>query len=303
MTDIRYWQWWMDKLAGKNVRTAEGDTYAGFYRWVRKTRRGIKFAIPIAYWPDEEGLLHCREGFGNVTAQRGQDIWVNVHNHPVPEEWYRSVAEEDAAEWPDGMATAVPAGDNLPPVDFDDCRRQIEELSLKARDRLLGPRITEQIEADKISNIADELTDLYNAADALRKTERKPHDEALQEITKKWAPVLLAAEVYKNLKYALLTPWQIAQKKELEEQTRVAVAAGEPDAAAEPARRPRAGTRSRAMTLKKFKSAQITDYDACLNHFRKHDNIRMAVQDLANKAVRVGIEVPGAKLIEEERTV
>lgn len=57
------------------------------------------------------------------------------------------------------------------------------------------------------------------------------------------------------------------------------------------------------MSLRTFKSAEITDFEVCLNHFKNSPEIRDTVQDLANKAVRVGIEVPGAKLIEDQRTV
>ena len=109
------------------------------------------------------------------------------------------------------------------------------------------------------------------------------------------------AEAYKNLKFKLLTPWQLGQKKALEEEARAAVAAGE--TMPETTRRPRAGTRGRAMTLKSFKSAEITDYEACLAFFKDSQDVRGTVQDLANKAVRAGIEVPGVKMIEEQRTV
>lgn len=304
MSDPRYWAWWQDKLAGVDVPASEGTPYAGFYRAVRKSRYGgTKWAIPVAYWPGENGELHCREGFGDVSDERGQDIWVNVCDHAVPEEWYREVAENDAPEWRDGMATTPPRGDNRPPedTDFDYLSGLIDELGGTAKIRLGGPPITEQTEADKISNLADQLNELWKKADEARKAERKPHDEALKEIQLKWSPLLLMAEAYKNLKFKLLTPWQLAQQKALEDEARAAVAAGAP--APETARRPRAGTRSRAMTLKSFKSAEITDYAACLEFFKDSQDVRGTVQDLANKAVRAGISVPGVKMIEEQRTV
>jgi len=57
------------------------------------------------------------------------------------------------------------------------------------------------------------------------------------------------------------------------------------------------------MTLKSFKSAEVVDYDACLAFFKDSQDVRNTVQDLANKAVRAGITVPGIKVIEEQRTV
>ena len=174
---------------------------------------------------------------------------------------------------------------------------------LQPRCVLSGKPITEQTEADRVSNLADQLSELWKKADEARKKERAPHDEALKAIQTKWSPLLLLAETYKNLKFKLLTPWQLAQQKKAEEDAKAAVAAGEPLAADERTRRPRAGTRGRAMSLKSFKTAEIVDYDQCLAFFKDNSDVRATIQDLANKAVRAGVSVPGAKLIEEQRTV
>jgi hypothetical protein len=45
-------------------------------------------------------------------------------------------------------------------------------------------------------------------------------------IQQKWSPLLLAAEVFKQLKYQLLTPWQLAQEKAQKEKAEAA--AGDP---------------------------------------------------------------------------
>jgi hypothetical protein len=238
-----------------------------------------------------------------VTGERGRDIWINVCNNPVPEEWYREVAEGDQPEWRDGMATVAPMGDNKPPdeTDFDYLKGKIEDNARTAKQILEDGPIKEQTEADLISNLADVLSEFWKKADEARKKERAPHDEALKAIQIKWSPLLLAAEAYKTLKYKLLTPWQIAQTQTAEEEAKAAVAAGEP--VPDTPRRPRAGTRGRAMTLKSFKSAEITDYDQCLAFFKENSEVRATIQDLANKAVRAGVSVPGAKLVEEQRTV
>jgi hypothetical protein len=302
----KYWLWWQHKLEGRNPPASEGTPYAGFYRMVRKASYGgTKFAIPVAYWPGDDGDIHCREGHRDVTGERGRDIWINVCNNPVPEDWYREVAEGDSYQWRDGMATTAPVGDNRPPDEdsFDYLKEQIEGLEYGAKTWLDGKPLTEQTDADKVSNLADQLSELWKKADEARKKERVPHDEALKAIQVKWSPLLLMAEAYKNLKFKLLTPWLIAQQKKAEEEAKAAVAAGEPEAASERARRPRVGTRSRAMTLKSFKSAEIVDYDLCLAFFKENSDVRATIQDLANKAVRAGVTVPGAKMVEEQRTV
>jgi hypothetical protein len=297
------WQWWADKLAGKPVQMNPGNPHAGFYRMPRKAFYGArKTFTPVAYWPGTNGKMNCRFGDDDVTIERGEEIWERVGHHPVSEQAYRAVAQ-DNKPWPDEHEL-VPMGDNLGPEDeetFEALQDKIENLAREAEQRLDGPAIGDQDEADRIANLSDRLAELHKKADALRKAERKPHDEALKAIQLKWVGVLLKAETYRNLKFKLLTPWltrlQQAQKKEAE----AAAAAGE--TLPSDARRPRAGTRGRAQSLKTFKRAEIEDYEKALAFFKESQDVKDLVQDLANRAVRAGITVPGTKVVEEQKAV
>jgi hypothetical protein len=301
------WQWWYDKLTGKPVQMNPSTPHPGFYRQPHKASYGARKTFkPVAYWPGEDGRLNCRIGDEDVSPEKGQDIWESVGNHPVSEEAYRRVAQ-DGSTWPDEHEL-VPMGDNLPPEEKDltlwslgELTDRIEDLGREALARIEGPPIADQDEADRLANLSDRLTELWKEADRRRKEERKPHDTALKTIQGWWAPFLMKAESYKNLKYKLLTPWQLAEEKRLKQEAEAAAAAGEPAAA--DARRPRAGTRGRAMTLKTFKRAEITNYAECLEFFSDSPDVKGLVQDLANRAVRAGIAVPGTKLIEEQQTV
>jgi len=296
------WAWWKAKLAGMPVEMNEGTPHAGFFRKPHKEQYGARRTFtPIAYWPGWDGRLCCRVGDTDVTPERGQDLWVMVGNHPVSEEAYRAVAE-DGKPWPDEHEL-VPMGDNLPPEDmsYETLFDQIEDLAREAIRRIEGPPIADQAEADRIANLADRLAELCHLAEEQRKEERRPYDEGMKAVQKKWAPVLLKAETYKDLKYKLLTPWLSKLKQAQEEQAKAAAAAGTPPTG--DARRPRAGTRGRAMTLKSLKHAEITDYKACLAFFADSPDIKMAVQDLANRAVRSGITVPGVNVLEEQKAV
>lgn len=301
------WAWWSAKLAGDaSARMSEGTPHAGFYRWVRKEGYGGKrYATPVAYWPGENGELNCRIGLReDVSTERGKDIWVNVGNHPVPEVWYREVAEYDREEWPDGLDIFPPEGSNLPPDadPYQELGEKIAALSDIATVRLNGPPIAEQVEADELSNkLIDPLAELWKLAEEARKAERHPHDEALKAIQLKWLPLLSAAEIYKNLKYKLTTPWLILVKAKQKQEAEAAAAAGTPAAA--DTRRPRAGTRGRATSLKIIKRAEIVDYQECLKFFAENPDVRHTVQVLADRAVRTGITVPGTQVIEDERAV
>jgi len=304
MSDLGPWQWWADKLAGKPMQANPDNPQAGFYRKSSKEHYGArKTFTPVAYWPGTNGKLNCREGDVNVDEARANTLWNSVNRHPVTEEAYREVAQRNG-RWPDEHEL-VPMGDNLPPDEedtYESLKDKIENLGREAKRRLDdGPPITDQDEADQIANLADALADLWKRAETLRKAERKPHDEALKVIQKKWGALLLLAESYRNLKYGLLTPWLKRVGQTQKEQAEAAEAAGTP-AAAEPSR-PRAGTRGRAMSLKTLKRAEITDYDESLKFFAQNPEIKQLVQDLANRWVRTGQAVPGTKVIEEQQAV
>jgi predicted transcriptional regulator len=302
------WHYWRETLAGKQLPIHEGHPQPGFYRWPSKTGYGArKTFTPVAYWPentpDNQQVTACRIGDEDVTPERGAEIWVSVARHPVLEEAYRGVAERGEL-WPDEPESASMQkphpmiGHNRPPddVSYVYLSERINDATAEAKRFLDGEPITAQFQADLIANCADRLAELHKMADQQRAAERKPHDEVIKVIQQKWSPLLVAAEVYKNLKYKLLTPW-------LQQQAREAAERAAQSGDTTQIERPKAGTRGRAMSLKSLKRAEITDYDLCLNHFRNAPDIKATVQDLANKAVRSGLEVPGAKLLEETKAV
>jgi hypothetical protein len=297
------WSWWQAKLAGKPVEANPDSPHAGFFRQSHKAFYGArKTFLPVAYWPDENGQLRCRIGDRDVNETVGMQAWNWVHDHPVTEAAYRAVAERGEL-WPDEHElVSLRTGDNLPPEEdtFEGLKERIDDLAREANKRIEGAPIKDQAEADQIANLTDRLAELWKKADELRKTEKKPHDQAAIAVQKKWAPLLIAAEAYKNLKYALLTPWLKKLEDIQKREAATAAAAGTPPAETA---RPRAGTRGRAMSLKTAKRAEITDQDACYQFFKDSPDIKATLQDLANRAVRAGVSVPGAKVLEETQAV
>lgn len=296
------WQYWHDRLQGKQVEMSPSHPQAGFYREPRKEHYGARRTFrPVAYWPGENGQLHCRIGDEDVTPERALDLWTRVGQHPVTEQAYRDVAQ-NGKPWPDEHAL-VGMGDNLPPDDesYEGLRDAIEPLAEEASKRLDGPPIADQNEADRIANLADRLAELCKKAEDGRKAERFPVDLELKRIQIKWVSIIGLAETYKNLKYKLLTPWLLRQQEARRKEAEEAAAGGEPSPSDTP--RPRAGTRGRAQTLKSTKKARIDDYAVCLKFFEESEDIKACVQMLANRAVRAGVTVPGATVIEESKAV
>jgi len=304
MNFVDPWQWWREKLAGAAVEMNPDNPHAGFYRMPEKAFYGSrKTYTPVAYWPGENGSLNCRVGDEDIGPEKGQGLWARVGNNPVSETAYRDVAER-GLPWPDEHELVpMGPGHNLPPEDesFEGLRDAIEPLAKEALQRIEGPPIASQDEADQIANLADRLSELWKKADQVRSDERRPHDEMCKEIQKKWSPLLVAAESYRNLKYKLLTPWLKKLETAQQQQAEAAAAAGAPPAAG--TRRPRAGTRGKAMSLKSSKRAEIVDWVLCLDFFKESPEIKTALQDLANRGVRAGITIPGTKVVEESQAV
>jgi hypothetical protein len=296
------WDWWQRKLAGEPVEMNPDTPHAGFYRKPHKEEYGARRTFqPVAYWRGSDRRLYCRIGDEDVTPERGEQLWNVVGNHPVTEEAYRAVAEKGGL-WPDEHEL-VPMGDNIPPEDnsFEGLRDRIEDLAREASERIEGQPIADQDEADRIANLADRLAQLHKIAKQQKEEEARPYHDGAIQVQKKWASLLLRAETYRNLKYKLLTPWLNKKTEEAKKAAEAAAAAGQP-AAAE-LRRPRAGTRGRATTLKSSKRAEIVDYAACLEFFKDSPDVRTTIEVLANRAVRAGVSVPGTKVIEEQQAV
>jgi len=300
------WDWYLRRMRGEDVPAVMDDPQPSFLRNIRKSRYGgKKYATPVAFYPVNGGEeLRCRTEEGDIPLEQGKSLWNTIHDNTVDEKWYREVAEAEPMPeaWRDGLPLRPQPGDNEPPEDmsFESLKEKIDDLSREAKQRLDGPPIETEYEASIVGNLAQLLGELHAAADMKRSDERKPHDEAVKEIQKKWAPVLLAAEVYRNLKYKLIGPWLQKLKREAEQKVVEAAVTGE----AIPAeKKPKVTTRGRAMSLRTRKRAEIVDYAACLLFFSENPAVKLTVQDLANKAVRATLTVPGVKVIEEEEAV
>jgi len=296
------WDWWRRRMAGEPMEMNPDNPHLGFYRMPRKEHYGArKTFTPVAYYIDADGVYRCREGDREVDDARACALWQSVGHHPVSEEAYREVAERGGI-WPDEHEL-VGMGHNEPPeeMSFEYLRDAIEPLSVEADRRLDGEPIKDQAECDRIANLADRLAELHKNCDELYKVERAPLDAQLKELRIKWGGLQLKAEVYKNLKYKLVTPWLKYLEQVAKKAAEQAAQAGTPSPA-EP-RRARAGTRGRAMTLKTTKRAEITDYDKCWAFFKEAPEMKTLVQDLADRIARTGMAVPGCKIVEEEKAV
>lgn len=78
----------------------------------------------------------------------------------------------------------ITAAHNQPPepTPFDLSKTEIDDLAEEARNWLDGAGVNSEADADGVSKLIDKLRKAISTADERRKTEKKPHDDAISEI-------------------------------------------------------------------------------------------------------------------------
>lgn len=233
-------------------------------------------------------------------------------------------------------------GANRPPSPFDAFEAHIADLYEEARHFLDGDGVSSEGQATAITALMDQLRTAKKDADAARAEEKRPHDEAAKEVQAKWKPLIDKADLAVSTCKTALTPWlqkleaerlaraeqarQEAERKarEAQEAARAAQAsadlaereraealakeATQAGKAATKAEKATASTASgaRAVSLRSYWSAEITDLKEACRHFwaANPEAFRALIQQLADTDVRNGKrQIPGVVAVEERRPV
>lgn len=228
------------------------------------------------------------------------------------------------------------SGHNLDP--FEQSRQEIEDLYEEAGAWLDG-EVKTQAEADGVSKLLEMLRKAAKQADARRKEEKKPHDDAAKAVQSKWKPVLDRAERAQDVSKQALTAFLRAKDEEQrraaeyarreaeaaeaaaqaafehsgvgdleerEEAEKLAAAAKSAEAEARKADKERAHAKggSRATGLRTYYTAEIADANefarwVWLNHRAEMEAFLL---EMAQRLVRSGQRgMPGVNVIEDRR--
>lgn len=294
MSNVDQYSWWRRRLAGEEIPTHEDSCEAGFYRMKRKD--GSSEAVAIWYGAND-GALRCRIGTQDVSDQRAKEAWPYLSKHPVSHEAYK--AKIETGNWPD-QHEAVTQANNAPPDDsIEALTDTIESLARVANDMIRKGGASTQAEADQAADVANKLAEYQKKADAARKAEKKPHDDAAAAVQQKWAPVLTLADIYKQVKARVITPFLLAKEAAEKAAREAAAKAGQAEPTPERQRSTTtAGTRGKTVALRSVKKVEITDRAALLAYFADGEAMTAFLQDMAEKAVRAGVTPAGVKVTE-----
>jgi hypothetical protein len=305
----------------------------GFYR--KRNKNGAD--LPIAIWRDERGMIAVA---GNDPVDAA-DVWTWCCQWPVSEQVWRDVAENGQPWPDDAPVAEAGIGHNQPSDPFDALTVEFEgekELAEKFLSRTIETQ--EQADkaavwAKRIAAIAKKATDLHKVEkqphlDASRAVDDKwrplkEEPDALSKRLKRHLDVFLTEQqrIERERQDAARREEERLRREaedmarkaaESDQQSEVARNAAkeeaerlrrEADAKAKEAeaRNATAGRTGAKVALRTFVSARVTDYEAAALALLKmnHADLKSTIDQLANRAIRAGVDLAGVERVEEQR--
>ena len=311
------------KDVGKNLPVHEGDAQPGFYR-KRNGKDGPW--LPVAIW-EQDGQLVAKIGdkMGDPV-----ELWSWICRFPVSEAAYRKAS--DGNGWDDD-APVAPKGHNLPDDPHEALKEEFQ-AEKELADTFLKTPITTQEQADKAAVWSKKLAGIAKKATDLHKVEKQPSLDAGRAVDDKWRdlkeePADLSKKLKRHMDAFLIEQQRLENerrrkeqeeadrlRREAEERARAAEAQGNEEEAAEAGRlkaeaaerekaaqatNAQAGRTGAKVSLRTFVSARIVDYDKALIALKDQPEMKALVEQLANRAVRAGVDVAGVERFQEQR--
>jgi len=312
---------------------SENDPQPGFYR--KRNKGGSD--VPVAIWEGSEGIV----AIAGDSPVDPVDIWSWVCSWPISEEVYRDVAENGKPWPDEPPVAEAAIGHNLPDDPHEALRLEFEAEKEMAERFLSAAIATQDqadqaaVWAKKIAAISKKATDLHKVEKQPSLDESRRIDDKWRDL--KDGPAELSKRLKRHLDAFLLDQQrkererQEAARREEErlrrEADELARKASESDQQSEAersaakeeaerlqreaeakakeaeARNSSAGRTGAKVALRTFVSARVTDYDAAALALLKmnHADLKACIDQLANRAIRAGVELAGVEKVEEQR--
>lgn len=313
---------------------ATTEPQTGF--WRKRNKSGSD--VPVAIWNDGNGMV---AKVGQDMADHADEIWTWCCDWPISEEAYRSVAENGEAWADEPPVAEAVMGHNLPDDPLEALRLEFEaEKELAEKFLSAAIESQEQADqaavwSKKIAAIAKKATDLHKVEkqpwldggravdDKWRPLKEEP--DALSKRLKRHLDVFLQDQLRKERdRQEAARREEERLRREAEELARKAAASdqqsevernavkeeaerlqreAEAKAKEAEARNASAGRTGAKVSLRTFVNARVTDYKAAALALlaMNHADLKTTIDQLANRAVRAGVELDGVERVEEQR--
>ena len=297
MATDNQWTWWQNALDGKVAPIHDGDPQSGYYRSKKKGAGDV--LVPVAYWKDSRtGQQRCHVDGADADPQRALEMWPYVSKRPVTYNAYKE--RLTSGRWHDESAAVI--GDNQAPPDdnTDTIAQRIDDLTREAERLIEAGAATADDVANQASDLAQTLGEIEAKITALHKVEKEPHFAAGRAIDLKWFSLRDTAAAFKaRLKAVVVTPFLVARDKAAKAAAAKAIAAGTAPADL-PTQRTTAGTTKRATALRTQTLAEVVDWDVLLSALHEHSEIMALAQSIANASAKVGVALPGTRIVKTQ---
>ncbi|TBE49167.1 hypothetical protein ELH06_08330 [Rhizobium ruizarguesonis] len=334
MAEVNIWAWWQNALAGNVGPIHDGDPQQGYYR----TRFKDKPWEPVAIW-FEDGKWHAMRGDRQVDASdiwtwccrnpityeaytkaiegAGWDDEPEAPKmgHNLPSDPFEALQVEFAAERE--QAEAFMKKPITTQAEADRAAIWSKRLSTIAKKATDLHKVEKQPHLDAGRNVDNKWRELKEEPDAISKKLKRHMDAFLQEEARKERERQAAARqeadrIQREADAARVAAEKAAarndndaaaiaaQNNAIAEAERLAQQAAAAEREAQ-ARNASAGRTGAKVSLRTFVFAEITDFDALLMALKDRPEIKEAVDTLANRAARSGVELAGMAIRSEQR--
>lgn len=280
------------------------DPAPGFYRHALSNE-------PVAIWPlyNDSGTpigIRCVRGGREQSPEQMLALWPYCSAQPVPEDVWRHANE--TGDWPD-TAPGLGMGHNRPPDETSPESRAVRTTDLAEQWLAAHPEVTTKAEADAAAHYYRELVGIVADLQVAEKDALRPWSGILAQITSKFRRLTEPASSTALTIRARLRPYLgkldaeiAAERQRVREEADAARAEGKRAPKLPPPTR--VGGRGHAVSLKTYWRADIEDYPMALEACASHEEVRDAVQTIANRVARESkgkTPLPGTKAIEDRR--
>jgi hypothetical protein len=292
---------WRRRLAGEDVGMKDGEPQAGYYR---------SGDVPVAIVPEPDAPDILILTWGTAAKPWRTDNRLKVEMgwerlasaKPVTYEDY--LAAYNGEPWPDQNAVVHAAAKEPEPVTAEDYSARIARLADEGNRLIADGGAKSQEAADRAGLLVQALQRLENATDEKRKAEKEPHMEAARAVDERWRPLTAAAaNVKRDVKARVLTPWLHAEEERLKAEAAMAKKAAAAVGEAPPvvSTRPKATRGSVGLTTRKV--AVVVDRRQTLKHYLERNEdlpgrLMECLDTLAQAAATAGITLPGYDVME-----
>lgn len=326
MTTYEYWK---AALAGEKPRMVVDQPELGFYRkgvyekQENKARKRVGWT-PVAIFVGSEGTMTAIVGGATMPSQvmvdrdKLNELWSYVAAYPISEETYRAVAER-GEQWPDShengeAAPAAPAGET-------DAARIDREISDCTKQIIKYAKIESDEQSAKARSLQNRFLDLRGEAKKAYDKENEPlltKQKALREL---WFPLRDLADAGSVAMRTAMGTWEDTKREAAKraaeatekaardhaEAVTKAAAANQPAPPAPEPVKPNApapatqirGGAGRAGNVGTKKIVTAIDVDKVFAQFRDDPRTLEFLTDMAQRAVKAGLAVPGATVEEK----